>query len=56
MKSKEELITENINEYKLDALFITETWQQNTVEDEMWLQASEFCKDDHEISNINGTG
>ena len=44
---------ENFNEYKLDALDITETWLQNTVEDDTWLQASEFHKDGHEISNIN---
>ena len=44
---------ENFSEYKLDTLLITETWLQNTVEDDTWLQASEFCKDGHEISNIN---
>ena len=44
---------ENFNEYKLDALLITETWLQNTVEDDVWLQASEFHKDGHEISNIS---
>ena len=44
---------ENFNEYKLDTLLITETWLQNTVEDNTWLQASEFCNDGHEISNIN---
>ena len=53
IKSKEELIMENFSEYKLDALFITETWLQNTDEDNNWLQASEFHKDDHEIFNIN---
>ena len=42
---------ENFSEYKLDALVITETWLQNTVEDDTWLQASEFHKDGHEISN-----
>ena len=26
---------------------------KNTVEDDTWLQASEFCKDDHKIFNIN---
>ena len=31
---------ENFNEYKLDALLITETWLQNTVEDDTWLQGS----------------
>ena len=44
---------ENINEYKLDVLLITETWLQNTVEDDTWLQASKFHKDGHEIPNIN---
>ena len=44
---------ENFNENKLDALFITETWLQNTDEDDTWLQASEFCKDDYKIININ---
>ena len=53
IKSKEELITENFNEYKLDALLITKTWLQNIVEDDTWLQASEFHKNGHEISNIN---
>ena len=43
---------ENFSEYKLDVLLITETWLQNTVEDGTWLQASEFCEDGHEISNI----
>ena len=28
---------EKINEYKLDALLITETWLQNTIEDDTWL-------------------
>ena len=31
---------ENFNEYTLDALFITETWLQNTDEDNTLLQAS----------------
>ena len=53
IKSKEKLIMENFNEYKLDALLITETWLQNTDEDDIWLQASEFCKDDHKIFIIN---
>ena len=53
IKSKEELIVENFNKYKLDALLITETWLQNTLEDNTWLQTSEFHKDGHEISNIN---
>ena len=53
IKSKEELIMENFNEYQLDALLITVTWLQNTDEDDTWLQASKFCKDDHEILNIN---
>ena len=44
---------ENFSEHKLDVLLITETWLQNTIEDDTWLQASEFCQDDHEISNIN---
>ena len=44
---------ENINEYTLDALLITETWLQITDEDDTWLQASEFHKGSHEISNIN---
>ena len=44
---------ENFNEYKLDTWLITETWLQNTDEDDTWLQASEFHKDDHEIFNIN---
>ena len=44
---------DKFNEYKLDALLITKTWLQNTVEYDTWLQASEFCKDGHEISNIN---
>ena len=44
---------ENFNEYKLDALLITETWLQNTVDDDTWLQESEFSKDGHGISNIN---
>ena len=53
IKSKEELIMENVSKYKLDALIITETWLQNTGEDDTCLQASEFYKDGHEISNIN---
>ena len=44
---------EIFSEYKLDALLITETWLQNTDEDNTWLQASEFHKDDHKIFNIN---
>ena len=44
---------ENFSEYKLDALFITETLLQNTYEDNTCLQASEFHKGDHEIFNIN---
>ena len=44
---------ENFNKYKLDVLLITEIWLQNTDEDDTWLQASEFYKDDHEIFNIN---
>ena len=44
---------ENVNKYKLDALLITVTWLQNTVEGDTWLQASEFHKDVQEISNIN---
>ena len=43
----------NFNEHKLDALCITETWLQNIDENNTWLQASEFYKDDHEIFNIN---
>ena len=44
---------QKFNEYKRDALLIIETWLQNTVEDDTWSQASEFCKDGHKISNIN---
>ena len=33
---------ENFNEYKLDALCITETLLQNTDKDDTWLQASEI--------------
>ena len=53
IKNKEGLIMEIFNEYKLDVLLITETWLQNMEEDDTWLQASKFCKDDHEIFNIN---
>ena len=53
IKSKEEFIMENFIEYKLDALLITETCLQKRDEDDIWLQTSEFCKDDHEIFNIN---
>ena len=53
IKSKGELIMENFNKYKLDALLMTETWLENTAEDDTWLEASEFHKDGHEISNIN---
>ena len=41
------------NEYKLDAVLNTETWLQNTNEDDTWLQASEFHKGNHEIFNMN---
>ena len=44
---------EKFNECKVDALLITETWLQNTVEDDTWLQAGDFHKDGHEILNIN---
>ena len=44
---------EKFNEYKLDALLITETWLQNTIKDDTWLQASECHKDGHKISVIN---
>ena len=40
----------NFNEYRPNALLITETWLQNTVEDDTWLQASEFHKFGHKIS------
>ena len=53
IKSKEELITDNLKEYKLDALLITEIWLQNTDEDNIWLQANKFHKDDHKIFNIS---
>ena len=53
IRSKEELIINNFNEYKLDALLITETWLQNMVDNDTWLQAREFHKDGHEIFNIN---
>ena len=53
IRGKEELIIENFNEFKLDALLITETWLQNMVADDTWLQASEFHKDGNKIFNIN---
>ena len=44
---------ENFNEYKIDALLMTETWLQNTVEDDTCLQASEFSKIAMKYLNIN---
>ena len=53
LKSRENLISEAIEEYKLDALIITETWLQDKEEDNQWTESSILKTNGYDIQTIN---
>ena len=53
LKSRENLISEAIEEYKLNVLKITETWLQVNEEDNQWTKSSELNTYGYLIQTIN---
>ena len=52
-KIKGNHISEEMEEYKLDALIITETWLQDNEEDNQWNKSSEFNTNEYQIQITN---
>ena len=53
LKSKENFISEAIEEYKVDAFIITETWLQDNNEDSQYTKSSELSTNEYQIQTIN---
>ena len=53
LKSKENLISEAMENYKLDALKITEKWLQDNEEDDQWTKSSKLNTNGYQIQTIN---
>ena len=53
LKSKEHLISEAMEEFKTDALIVTETWLKDNNEDDQWIKSSELNTNGYEIQKIN---
>ena len=53
IKHKEDLLRNAINDHKIDITIVTETWLQDTDEDTIWVDESQFNKDGLQIDTCN---
>ena len=53
IKNKEYLLWNAINDLKIDITIVTETWLQDTNEDTIWVEGSQFNKEGLQIHTCN---
>ena len=53
IKHKEDLLRNAINDHKIDITIVTETWLQDTDEDTIWVEGSQFNKEGLQIHTCN---
>ena len=56
VKNKDLIISQELNDHKVDIAFITETWLKDTTEDEVWTNQSELKQGNYKVKVHNRLG
>ena len=56
VKNKDLIISQELNDHKIDIAVITETWLKDTAEDEAWTNQSELTQGNYKVKVHNRPG